>query len=138
MCLACDCIPAGHGSATQLVQATGGLPEDTPELPEIPTVKGKHLYGGPQMLQLRYGWLLAGSDTARVWSAHCLAIGHRPGQCTEGCPGCSLDGKRLYVTNSLLVAWDQQFYPDMCEHGSYMLQVSSLGLLKACLLASAL
>ena len=35
-------------------QVTGGLPEDTPELPEIPTVQGHHLYGGPQMLQLRY------------------------------------------------------------------------------------
>ena len=36
---------------------------------------------------------------------------------------CSLDGKRLYVTNSLLAAWDKQFYPDMCKHGSYMLQL---------------
>ncbi|KAK9862641.1 hypothetical protein WJX84_003148, partial [Apatococcus fuscideae] len=35
----------------------------------------------------------------------------------------SLDGKRLYVTNSLFTAWDQQFYPDMCQHGSYMLQI---------------
>ena len=32
---------------------TGGLPEDTPSLPEIPEVQGHHLYGGPQMLQLR-------------------------------------------------------------------------------------
>ena len=36
---------------------------------------------------------------------------------------CSLDGKRLYVTNSLLAAWDKQFYPDMCKQGSYMLQL---------------
>ena len=27
----------------------------------------------------------------------------------------SLDGKRLYVTNSLYSAWDKQFYPDMCK-----------------------
>ena len=27
------------------------------------------------------------------------------------------------MTNSLLVAWDQQFYPDMAKHGSYMLQL---------------
>jgi selenium-binding protein 1 len=25
----------------------------------------------------------------------------------------SLDGKRLYVTNSLFSAWDDQFYPGM-------------------------
>ena len=35
-------------------QVVGGLPEDTPEAPEIPTVKGHQLVGGPQMLQLRY------------------------------------------------------------------------------------
>ncbi len=26
---------------------------------------------------------------------------------------CSLDGKRLYVTNSLFSPWDKQFYPDL-------------------------
>merc|ERR1711962_720217 len=35
----------------------------------------------------------------------------------------SLDGKRLYVTTSLFKAWDQQFYPGMCEHGSFLLQI---------------
>lgn len=35
----------------------------------------------------------------------------------------SLDGKRLYVTNSLLSAWDNQFYPDMAKTGSWMLQI---------------
>jgi selenium-binding protein 1 len=35
----------------------------------------------------------------------------------------SLDGKRLYVTNSLLSPWDNQFYPDMAKQGSWMLQV---------------
>ena len=30
----------------------GGLPEDTPEAPEIPRVQGHELLGGPQMLQL--------------------------------------------------------------------------------------
>ncbi|XP_077865766.1 methanethiol oxidase-like [Saccoglossus kowalevskii] len=35
----------------------------------------------------------------------------------------SLDGKRLYVTTSLYSAWDKQFYPDMIEQGSVMLQV---------------
>ena len=35
----------------------------------------------------------------------------------------SLDGKRLYVTNSLLSSWDRQFYPDMVANGSYILQI---------------
>lgn len=35
----------------------------------------------------------------------------------------SLDGKRLYVTNSLLSSWDNQFYPNLAKSGSYMLQV---------------
>ncbi len=35
----------------------------------------------------------------------------------------SLDGKRLYVTNSLYSPWDNQFYPDMAVRGSYLLQV---------------
>jgi selenium-binding protein 1 len=33
----------------------------------------------------------------------------------------SLDGKRLYVTNSLFSSWDNQFYPDIAKQGSYML-----------------
>ena len=35
----------------------------------------------------------------------------------------SLDGKRLYVTNSLLSSWDNQFYPDLAHTGSYLMQV---------------
>ena len=35
----------------------------------------------------------------------------------------SLDGKRLYVTNSLYSPWDNQFYPDMAKEGSYLLQI---------------
>ena len=41
------------------LQVVGGLPEDTPEAPEIPTVKGHQLLGGPQMIQLRYCPVLA-------------------------------------------------------------------------------
>ncbi|KXZ56714.1 hypothetical protein GPECTOR_1g643 [Gonium pectorale] len=64
-----------------------GLPEDTPEPPEVPTVAGLELRGGPQMLQL------------------------------------SLDGKRLYVTNSLYSPWDKQFYPPLVEGGSHLLKI---------------
>jgi selenium-binding protein 1 len=35
----------------------------------------------------------------------------------------SLDGKRLYVTNSLYSSWDNQFYPEMKSSGSYLMQV---------------
>ena len=35
----------------------------------------------------------------------------------------SLDGKRLYVTNSLFSSWDNQFYPQIAKKGSYLLQV---------------
>ncbi len=28
----------------------------------------------------------------------------------------SLDGKRLYVTNSLYSPWDKQFYPDLAKY----------------------
>jgi selenium-binding protein 1 len=35
----------------------------------------------------------------------------------------SLDGKRLYVTNSLFSTWDNQFYPDLAKNGSYLLQI---------------
>jgi selenium-binding protein 1 len=52
-----------------------------------PTLRGRQLTGGPQMLQL------------------------------------SLDGKRLYVTNSLFSSWDNQFYPDIAKQGSYLLQL---------------
>jgi selenium-binding protein 1 len=52
-----------------------------------PSVRGRELAGGPQMLQL------------------------------------SLDGKRLYVTNSLFSVWDNQFYPAMAERGSYLMQI---------------
>lgn len=35
----------------------------------------------------------------------------------------SLDGKRLYVTNSLFSTWDNQFYPELAKNGSYLLQI---------------
>ncbi|KDD73899.1 selenium binding protein SBP56 [Helicosporidium sp. ATCC 50920] len=70
------------------VKVTKGLEELGLECqPEIPTVRGHRLEGGPQMIQL------------------------------------SLDGKRLYVSNSLFSAWDKQFYPGMLQKGSYILQI---------------
>ncbi len=52
--------------------------------------------------------------------------GEGPAKKLEGGPQMlqiSLDGKRLYVTNSLFSAWDNQFYPQIGKQGSYMLQI---------------
>ncbi|XP_051497263.1 methanethiol oxidase-like isoform X2 [Apus apus] len=35
----------------------------------------------------------------------------------------SLDGKRLYVTNSFYSTWDRELYPEMVREGSVMLQI---------------
>lgn len=37
----------------------------------------------------------------------------------------SLDGKRLYVTDSLVSSWDNQFYPNIAQRGSLMLQLDA-------------
>jgi selenium-binding protein 1 len=37
----------------------------------------------------------------------------------------SLDGKRLYVTDSLASSWDSQFYPNIARQGSLMLQLDA-------------
>jgi selenium-binding protein 1 len=37
----------------------------------------------------------------------------------------SLDGKRLYVTNSLFSTWDDQFYPELKDAGTVMLKINS-------------
>ncbi|XP_045103873.1 selenium-binding protein 2-like isoform X6 [Portunus trituberculatus] len=48
------------------------------------------------------------------------------GKRIEGSPQMlqlSLDGKRLYVTDSLFSPWDKQFYPQIVQKGSVMLQI---------------
>lgn len=63
----------------------------------------------------------------QVWYGGVLGkAGEVKGQKLTGGPQMlqlSLDGKRLYVTNSLLSAWDNQFYPDIAKCGSYLLQI---------------
>ncbi|HZO91801.1 MAG TPA: selenium-binding family protein [Chthonomonadaceae bacterium] len=65
--------------------------------------------------------------TGQVWCGGLLGnAGTVQGHKLEGGPQMlqlSLDGKRLYVTNSLFSTWDNQFYPDMAKSGSYMLQI---------------
>lgn len=65
--------------------------------------------------------------TGRVWVGGLL--GKSPkfrGEASRGGPQMlqlSLDGKRLYVTDSLLSSWDNQFYPGIAKQGSLMLQL---------------
>jgi selenium-binding protein 1 len=63
----------------------------------------------------------------QVWCGGVLGKGKPVGQ--RNLPGgpqmlqLSLDGKRLYVTSSLISSWDNQFYPQIAKEGSYMLQI---------------
>lgn len=65
--------------------------------------------------------------TGQVWVGGLLGqTGEVNGRKLQGGPQMlqlSLDGKRLYVTNSLFSTWDNQFYPDLAQTGSYLLQI---------------
>jgi selenium-binding protein 1 len=65
--------------------------------------------------------------TGQVWLGGVVGVkGKSPAGNYVGGPQMlqlSLDGKRLYVTSSLFSSWDNQFYPDMAQRGSYMLQL---------------
>jgi selenium-binding protein 1 len=65
--------------------------------------------------------------TGQVWLGGLLGKGRSlGGKQLGGGPQMlqlSLDGKRLYVTNSLYSPWDNQFYPDMAKQGSWLLQL---------------
>ena len=66
--------------------------------------------------------------TGQLWIGGVLGKGEKfRGKALPGGPQMlqlSLDGRRLYVTNSLYSAWDNQFYPDIAERGSYLLQLN--------------
>jgi len=63
--------------------------------------------------QIFLGGLLGKSETfkgRKLWGGpQCLQL--------------SLDGKRLYVTNSFFSAWDNQFYPEIAKIGSWLMQL---------------
>lgn len=63
----------------------------------------------------------------QVWCGGVLGKGEkRDGRRLNGGPNMlqlSLDGKRLYVTSSLLSSWDNQFYPDIARQGSYLIKI---------------
>ena len=66
--------------------------------------------------------------TGQVWLGGVIGkTATHSGKKLEGGPQMiqlSLDGKRLYVTNSLYSPWDDQFYPDMEKNGCYMLKLN--------------
>jgi selenium-binding protein 1 len=67
--------------------------------------------------------------TGQVWVGG--LIGNAPkirGRQVTGGPQMlqlSLDGKRLYVTDSLVSSWDNQFYPNIARQGSLMLRLDA-------------
>lgn len=64
--------------------------------------------------------------TGQVWLGGVLGKKPSTDRKLEGGPQMlqlSLDGKRLYVTNSLYSPWDNQFYPQMKTAGSYLMQI---------------
>ena len=66
--------------------------------------------------------------TSQIWCGGLLGNGGTvQGHLLAGGPQMlqlSLDGQRLYVTNSLFSTWDNQFYPDLSKTGSYLLQIN--------------
>ncbi|NTU77933.1 MAG: selenium-binding protein, partial [Chloroflexales bacterium] len=65
--------------------------------------------------------------TGQVWCGGVIGkSADLPGRTLQGGPNMlqlSLDGRRLYVTSSLLSSWDNQFYPELARRGSYLLQI---------------
>jgi selenium-binding protein 1 len=65
--------------------------------------------------------------TSQVWCGGVLGkVTQVAGRPITGGPQMlqlSLDGRRLYVTSSLLSSWDNQFYPNLAKQGSYLLQI---------------
>ncbi len=65
--------------------------------------------------------------TGQIWLGGVIGKGRElKGKKLTGGPQMlqlSLDGKRLYLTNSLYSPWDNQFYPEMANAGSYLLKV---------------
>jgi selenium-binding protein 1 len=65
--------------------------------------------------------------TGQVWLGGVIGKGRElNGKKLSGGPQMlqlSLDGKRLYLTNSLYSPWDNQFYPDMAKTGSYLMKI---------------
>ncbi|KAG4995622.1 Selenium-binding protein 2 [Glycine soja] len=67
--------------------------------------------------------VVAITDDGETWQAEVPEI---QGNKLRGGPQMiqlSLDGKRLYATNSLFSTWDKQFYPELVQKGSHIIQI---------------
>ncbi|KAG4179826.1 hypothetical protein ERO13_A10G128900v2 [Gossypium hirsutum] len=85
-----------------------------------PVLAGQVWVGG--LVQKRSP-IVAVTEDGHTWQSNVPEI---QGRSLRGGPQMiqlSLDGKRLYVTNSLFSTWDRQFYPELMEKGSHMLQI---------------
>ncbi|KAG4210014.1 hypothetical protein ERO13_A02G018400v2 [Gossypium hirsutum] len=90
------------------------------EDPKNPVLVGQVWVGG--MIQ-KGSPVVAMTEDGKAWQSDVPEIqGHRLRGGLQMIQ-LSLDGKRLYVTNSLFSAWDRQFYPELVEKGSHMLQI---------------
>ncbi|KAK7838062.1 selenium-binding protein 1 [Quercus suber] len=90
------------------------------EDPKNPVLRGQVWVGG---LIQKGSPIVAEGEDGKTWQFDVPEI---QGNQLRGGPQMiqlSLDGKRLYVTNSLFSTWDRQFYPDLLEKGSHMLQI---------------
>jgi selenium-binding protein 1 len=64
--------------------------------------------------------------TGQVWLGGLIGKPSALGRPISGGPQMlqlSLDGRRLYVTNSLYSPWDNQFYPNIKDQGSWLVQI---------------
>ncbi|KAA3480350.1 selenium-binding protein 1-like [Gossypium australe] len=90
------------------------------EYPKNPVLAGQVWVGG---LVQKGSPIVAVTEDGQTWQSNVPEI---QGRSLRGGPQMiqlSLDGKRLYVTNSLFSTWDRQFYPELMEKGSHMLQI---------------
>ena len=90
------------------------------EDPKNPVLKGQVWVGG---LLWKGSSIVAIAEDGNTWQSEVPEV---QGNKLRGGPQMiqlSLDGKRLYVTNSLFSAWDKQFYPELLQKGSHMLQI---------------
>ncbi|EFJ11187.1 hypothetical protein SELMODRAFT_271931 [Selaginella moellendorffii] len=88
--------------------------------PSKPVLTGQLWLGG---LVSKGSKVLVESSTGEDWQSSVPPV---QGKKLRGGPQMlqlSLDGKRLYVTNSLFSSWDNQFYPGLASEGSHILQV---------------
>eukprot|EP00249_Psilotum_nudum_P022921 c28692_g1_i1 orf=445-1923(-) len=88
--------------------------------PEKPILTGQIWVGG---VFHKGSQVFAVNETGERWQIDLPDVKGKPLRGGPQMVQLSLDGKRLYVTNSLFSSWDKQFYPDLIKQGSHMLQI---------------